>query len=284
MSLANELEFTKLEALGNDFVLIDGRTNGFEPQPDAIIRLGDRRRGIGFDQLLVLQPGRQAGSHCEVVVFNNDGSSAEQCGNGMRAVALWLSLRSEIGRHARLDTAGGAVDVVVDSPGHITATLAIPDFSPLACGLSGQADFPRELALGERTINVFGASLGNPHLVLICPEPATPEALQRLGPPLSIHPELADGANIGLACIENPHRINLRVFERGAGATAACGSGACAAAAVLIHAGKLRSPVEVVQPGGVLVIDWNTEGEPVSMTGPAHQVFRGSIPWPKLAN
>lgn len=276
-----QLDFTKLEALGNDFVLIDAREQPFEADAAAIARLGDRRLGIGFDQLLVLHPSRHQDSFCEVVIFNTDGSAAEQCGNGMRAIALWLNLRNEIDRHARIDTAAGTVDLSVDNPERITATLAVPDFSPAACGLPGQSDFPLELALNAETVTVSGASLGNPHLVIVHPVPADNDALLRLARPLSRHPDLSKGANIGIAHIENEHRINLRVYERGAGATRACGSGACAAAAVLIRAGQVQSPVEVIQPGGTLVINWHAEGEPVSMTGPAHQVFGGTIPWPK---
>jgi diaminopimelate epimerase len=279
MRKRTRIPFTKLEALGNDFVLIDGRDATFNPSADQVVTMADRRRGIGFDQLLALRPPSGADAICRVDVYNSDGSMAEQCGNGMRAVALWLHRRGEFDRRAVVETAAGPVSLIWESAHEITAVLPPPEFTPAACGLTGHDHFPAELRVGDGTCRVHGASMGNPHLVLEVEQSPDPGELQRTGSALSQHPDLVNGANIGFARMETEHRVNLQVYERGAGPTLACGSGACAAATVLIRAGRLRSPVEVVQQGGTLVIDWEAEGAPVAMTGPASKVFEGVIPW-----
>lgn len=281
MRKRGRMPFTKLEALGNDFVLVDGRDATFDPEPDEIVALADRHRGIGFDQLLALRAPGEADSLCRVDVYNSDGSTAEQCGNGMRAVALWLHRRGEFDRVTQVETAAGHVTLKWHDADAITATLPPPDFTPAACGLTHHDQFPVDLRTDDETFNAHGAALGNPHLVLTCRQPPGDEELHRIGTILSRHPDLANGANIGFAFVEDRHRIKLRVYERGAGPTHACGSGACAAATVLIRTGRVQSPVEVVQPGGTLVIDWSGEGEPVAMTGPARKVFEGVIPWAK---
>lgn len=279
MRKRGRLAFTKLEALGNDFMLVDGRDATFNPDATEIIALADRHRGIGFDQLLALRaPG---GNHalCRVDVYNRDGSVAEQCGNGMRAVALWLHRRGEFDRTTTIETVAGPVTLAWQSADSITATLPPPDFSTAACGLANHDRFPVELLIDDKSYRVLGATLGNPHLVLTCQQPPEPEQVLRIGPALGRHPDLKNGANIGFAYVEDQQRIRLQVYERGAGPTQACGSGACAAATALIRSGQVRGPVEVIQPGGVLVIDWEHEGAPVAMTGPARKVFEGVIPW-----
>lgn len=279
MRKRNRIPFTKLEALGNDFVLIDSRTSSFSPAQEDIAALADRHRGIGFDQMLILRAPQQSSALCRVDIYNSDGSRAEQCGNGMRAVALWLHRSGEFDRTAMVETLAGDIHLNWNGRQHITATLPSPRFRPADCGLSDHAEFPVELKAGEQSFRVHGAALGNPHLVVLVDQPPSAELVESVGSLLSRHDQLANGANIGLACIDNEHRIDLRVFERGAGPTLACGSGACAAATILVRAGRVRSPVEVVQPGGSLVIDWTSEGQPVAMTGPANMVFEGVIPW-----
>jgi diaminopimelate epimerase len=281
MRKRGRIAFTKLEALGNDFVLVDGRDTTFNPEPHEIVALADRHRGIGFDQLLALRAPGEADALCRVDVYNRDGSMAEQCGNGMRAVALWLHRRGEFDRTTQVETLAGPVTLQWQDANTITATLPPPDFSPAACGLKGREQFPIELLADGESFSVLGVALGNPHLVLTRQQPPGDEDVQRIGASLSRHPELGNGANIGLALVETPHRIRLRVYERGVGPTLACGSGACAAATALVRTGQTQSPVEVVQPGGTLVINWGGEGKPVAMTGPASKVFEGVIPWAK---
>lgn len=279
-----ELSFTKLEALGNDFMLVDGRDQDFRPDADLVRLLGDRRRGVGFDQLLTVERPQEGASACRVGIQNADGTRAEQCGNGMRAVALWLQRRGEIDGMAIIETDAGPVDVTIERSGEITAGLTVPDFSPAACGVAECERFPVELDADEETCSLLGVSLGNPHLILVMDEPPSHDDTLRLGRLLGTHERLAAGANIGLAHIADRRKIDLRVHERGAGATLACGSGACAAAVVLIERGKVDSPVEVLQPGGRLVINWAGQGSPVRMTGPARQVFQGIVEWPQTKN
>jgi len=281
MRKRGHIAFTKLEALGNDFVLVDGRNTTFNPQSSEIVALADRHRGIGFDQLLALRAPNDAGALCRVDVYNSDGSMAEQCGNGMRAVALWLHRRGEFDRSTRVETTAGPVALDWKGAGEITATLPPPDFTPAACGLAGHDRFPVDLSVNGEVIPVLGAALGNPHIVVVVQHPPGDDEVGRIGSSLSHHPDLENGANVGFVVIEGPSRLQLRVYERGAGPTQACGSGACAAATALLRAGRVDGPVEVMQPGGKLVIDWSGEGQPVTMTGPASKVFEGVIAWTK---
>lgn len=273
------LAFDKLEALGNDFMLIDARERSVR-LPDKIVRQwADRHRGVGFDQLLVLCPSDDA-HYCRVEIRNGDGSEAEQCGNGMRAVALWLSRNDRLAGKVRLATAAGTVEAHYQSDNEISATLGVPDFSPAAVGLSGGEGFPRQFAVDGEEISVYGASMGNPHLLVVESRPPDAERLEHIGRALGRHPSLSNGANVGLAVIESPRRIQLRVYERGAGPTRACGSGACAAAAILLKLERVENPVEVVQPGGTLVVNWPGPGQAVVTVGPARHVFEGVIPCP----
>ncbi|QOC23647.1 diaminopimelate epimerase [Wenzhouxiangella sp. AB-CW3] len=279
MSRRSRIAFTKLEALGNDFVLIDARSTSIRMEPSRIEAMSDRRRGIGFDQLLLLRPPADPECMCHVEIYNSDGSSAEQCGNGMRAVALWLHRLGEFDSSARIETLAGPVTLTWQGADRITATLPPPDFSPRSCGLDDDGEFPVTLQLDNQRFEVLGAAMGNPHLVMPCREMPDASEVEQLGSRLGSHPALARGANVGFALVSDPHRLHLQVHERGAGLTPACGSGACAAATALIRTGALTSPVEVVQPGGTLVIDWSAEGDPVAMTGPASKVFEGVIAW-----
>jgi diaminopimelate epimerase len=267
-----------MEALGNDFMLVDARQHPFEPAPALVREWADRHRGVGFDQLLILRPTDQAGHHCGVEIRNGDGSTAEQCGNGMRAVALWLSQEDGLEGRIRLATTAGTVEARCRQSGEISATLGVPSFSPASIGLSGCEAFPCSFRVGDEALTVHGASMGNPHLLVIEPDPPDSERLLEIGETLGHHPDLARGANVGLAWIESRHRIRLRVYERGVGPTRACGSGASAAAAILLDLGRVDNPVEVVQPGGTLVVNWPGEGQAVATAGPARRVFEGVLP------
>lgn len=276
MKLAGSLGFAKLEALANDFVLIDARRRPFEADPLVVRRLADRRRGIGFDQLLILRPATDAGFLCAVQIHNSDGSRAEQCGNGMRAIALWLHRAGAFAESARLLSDGGPVEIQYQTDRQITVSLQAPDFDPKAWG--GQFDLEQwRESITERECLVGGVSMGNPHLVLEWPEAPTHEALAEVARHFHADQRLSFGANIGLAHVHGRHRIELAVHERGAGPTQACGSGACAAAVTLIQRGRVASPVSVSQPGGELVIHWDGIGHRVRMTGPARHVFDGNI-------
>jgi len=277
-----QLPFSKLEALGNDFMLVDARQRSFDPDGQVIRQWADRRRGVGFDQLLVVRPSETGAQHCRVDIFNGDGSPAEQCGNGMRAVALWLAREESLAGRARLETPAGTVETYYQSPDRISATLAVPGFEPARVGLSGLESFPWRVALDGEILAAHGASLGNPHLLIIEATAPQPERVESIGRALSRHPALERGANVGLALIEGRRQVRLRVYERGAGPTLACGSGAAAAAAILIRLGRVDSPVSVSQPGGTLVVNWSDAGQPVSISGPARHVFEGVIAWPTV--
>lgn len=277
------ISFSKLEALGNDFVLIDARRLALEVDPGTVRRWADRRLGIGFDQLLVL---RDAGgdAYCAVDIHNADGSRAEQCGNGMRAVALWLHRFDHASGALQLETAAGPVEAHFRGDDDISATLGVPEFQPAAVGLEWVESFPWQTDVDGESLTILGASLGNPHLLVVEDQTPTPDRLERIGPPLGTHPALSHGANVGLAAVESRHRVQLRVHERGAGPTRACGSGATAAAAILIEQGRVDCPVEVVQPGGMLVVNWEGQGQTLRTSGPAHHVFEGVIQWPTHPN
>lgn len=274
---SDALSFHKLEALGNDFMLVDARERAFAPSGERIRQWSDRHLGVGFDQMLILRSSDDAQHLCRVEIRNGDGSEAEQCGNGMRAVALWLARLDPTRTAFRLETAAGTVEACYRSDDDISATLGVPVFTPEAVGLSGVDEFPCPFTVDGEKLHVLGASMGNPHLLIVEHDPPAPERVLRLGRALGRDASLDNGANVGLAAIETRHRIHLRVFERGAGPTRACGSGASAAAAILLDRGLVDNPVEVVQPGGTLVVNWQGSGQPVITAGPARHVFEGVI-------
>jgi diaminopimelate epimerase len=266
--------FTKLEALGNDFVLVDAREQGFDPGKGLIRGMGDRHCGIGFDQLLILDPPQDQTTLCQVRIFNCDGSPAEQCGNGMRAIALWLHEAGAFATSAQIQTAGGEVEISAAGDGVYAASLSPPDFSPQAWG-GPMNSTPWTALVDGREITLYGVSIGNPHLVVPLPAKPGRADVLRLGTLFSGHEDLAGGANINLACVRDRQHIDLAVFERGVGPTLACGSGACATAAVMIRLGLVDSLVTVAQPGGELVIHWPDPNQPISMAGPARRVYEG---------
>jgi len=268
------VQFSKFEALGNDFVLIDARQNAFDPLPHQVERLGDRHRGIGFDQLLILRSSDQA--TVSIDIHNHDGSLAEQCGNGMRAVALYLHLQEEIAETAVFATRAGTVQINFQTAERISATLPPPDFKPPPASPLADGDRWTEHRDGiEFELNYV--SLGNPHLVIGLNAPASSDLLMQLGQDFSQHPALPQGANISLAHVASPDRIDLAVFERGAGPTLACGSGACATAVSMIRQQRADRTVRVDQSGGSLMINWQQDGDGITMTGAARRVFTGEF-------
>lgn len=272
-----QLEFFKLEALGNDFILLDGRRRTIELDAQSARTLADRRLGAGCDQILLLEPASDPAHLARVSVWNADGSPAEQCGNGMRAIAWWAHSAGEMEEAGVLETGGGPVTVSVTGPERVRAEFAVPDFDPASWGHTGGGWSADDCG---PALAVHGLALGNPHLVLEWPHPPSADDLARFGPALVKHPRLRAGANVSLAHVAGRDRVALRVMERGAGPTPACGSGACAAACALIRAGRVENTVRVEQPGGELVIHWPGDGSPVSMTGPARRIFDGNMPWP----
>jgi diaminopimelate epimerase len=266
--------FTKMHGLGNDFVLIQG-DNLSALSPERIRLLADRHRGIGFDQLLWLESAKRPDDDIHYRIFNTDGSEAEQCGNGARCIAR---LVAKPGQQAlRLGHGTGSVQARMESDGTVSVEMAVPEFRPaLVPFKSPQQALRYDLSVGEDIVEVGVVSMGNPHAVLrVADVESAP--VQRLGPLLEKHESFSNRANIAFMQVLAPNRIHLRVFERGVGETAACGTGACAAVVVGRSWGLLERQVTVDLPGGTLQIHWQGPGHPVWMTGEAVTVFEGTI-------
>ena len=271
------LRFTKMHGAGNDFVVLDLRDGAPPPDAGLAARLADRHRGVGCDQILTIEPPRAAGSVASYRIWNSDGSTSQQCGNGARCVGAWLVR----------DGAAQGDEFLIDSPlrthvvrrldaGHYAVAMGRPEFEPARIPLIG---FPRareEYVVPLQGENVrFGAvSMGNPHAVLeVGLIDAAP--VERIGPLLQQHASFPESVNVGFAQVLGPGHVRLRVFERGAGETLACGSGACAAAAVLMRRGRIDRDVAVELPGGTLRVTWPDDDAGLAMSGPAAFVFEG---------
>lgn len=264
--------FTKMHALGNDFVVVRG--GSLLPSPARVRALADRHTGIGFDQLLWLEAPRHGGD-VYYRILNSDGSEAEQCGNGARCIAALLAGGRP--RQLVLEHAGGRAQAIVAADGSVTVEMGVPQFAPAAVPFLADREEPSYLvALNGETVELRVVSLGNPHAVLRV-EDADRAPVATLGPRLEAHARFPNRANIGFMQVLAPERIRLRVFERGTGETRACGSGACAAVVVGRRAGWLAGRVRVGLPGGELLVRWDGPGTPAWLTGEAVTVFEGSV-------
>jgi diaminopimelate epimerase len=260
--------FVKMHGLGNDFVVLDARENALPPVTAAIAQtLADRRTGIGCDQLILLQPSSDA--DFAMRVFNADGGEVEACGNATRAVALLH------GREATIATAAGVLEARLGEHG-ISVELGAPKFEWDAIPLADPMD-TLDMPVGwdglERPVAV---NVGNPHVVFFVPD-TDAVALDQLGPTIERDPLFPQRVNVDVATVEARDRIRLRVWERGAGLTRACGTGACATAVAAMRRGLVDHSVIVVLPGGELTITW--DGGPITMTGAAAESFRGEFEW-----
>ena len=270
------LPFTKMHGLGNDFVMLDCRQAPMPLTHAQIRALGDRRTGVGFDQLISIEPGRDDCAYA-YGIWNRDGSRAGQCGNGVRCVAAWLHRAGAlaVARTVRLASPSAAVTVELLSAAQVRVDMGVPDFLPAHIPLRA-ADTADAYAIdvdGE-TLAIGAVSMGNPHAVLPVADVDEPR-LQVLGPALSSHPHFPHGSNAGFVQVLARDHLRLRVHERGAGWTLACGTGACAAMAVLRRRGLIDAKVRVDLPGGTLRIDWPGADAALWMTGPAAFVFDG---------
>jgi len=271
------LHFSKMHGLGNDFVVVDCRTQPFALDAAQVTRVGDRRFGVGFDQLLTIEPAHDSTCAFRYGIYNADGSAALQCGNGVRCVAAWLRRAGALAAGAtRLQSPSGPVGVELLADGHVRVDMGVPRFAPEQIALRMPASDPYWLQINDIDIEFGAVSMGNPHAVIeIADIAAAP--LATLGQALSADAAFAQGCNVGFAQILDRSQLRLRVWERGAGATLACGSGACAAVAVLRRRGKLDADVAVQLPGGTLDIHWDGADAPVWMSGPAEFVFEGEM-------
>lgn len=272
------IDFTKMHGLGNDFIVFDAPADG-PPSPHALRRLADRRTGIGFDQALMIEPPRRAGSSLYYRIYNADGAEVEQCGNGARCVAaLWQRRdRAPAGGVLVMDSLGGEVRARLDARGLVSVDMGTPNFDPRALPFDAPGDAPfHELeAAGER-VRIGAVSIGNPHAVLaVSSIDAAP--VERLGPVIERHERFPRRVNVGFMEIVDRTEIRLRVHERGVGETLACGTGACAAVAVGRRRGQLDSEVRVRVRGGELRVNWPGPGHSIWLTGPAEVAFEGRV-------
>ena len=279
--MARRLRFTKMQGLGNDFVVLDGVRERIELQPAEIRRLADRHFGVGCDQVLLVESPTRPDVDFRYRIFNADGGEVEQCGNGARCFVHFVRARGLTDKRAiRVETAGGVIEPVLTGDGEVTVDMGEPRFGAADVpSLGGPGAIVEPLEVGGATVAISVLSLGNPHAVQVVDDlEAAPVATQ--GPLIEAHPRFPRRVNAGYMQVVDRANIRLRVWERGAGETLSCGSGACAAVVAGIRRGLLDSPVRVATRGGTLTIAWGGGAAPVMMTGPAETVFEGewSVP------
>ncbi len=273
-----KLRFSKMQGLGNDFVVLDGVRQQVSLGPEQLRLMADRHFGIGFDQLLLVEPASQPGVDFRYRIFNADGSEVEQCGNGARCFARFvldqgLTSKAEI----RVETKKGIIAPRLEADGQVTVDMGAPRFAPAEIPFVSDSDaVVQPLVLDGETVEISVVSMGNPHAVQVVADVDTaPVAVH--GPLTESHARFPERVNAGFMQVVDRHNVRLRVFERGSGETLACGTGACAAVVAGIRRELLDSPVRVSTRGGELTIAWAGPGQPVLMTGPAVTVFTGEI-------
>jgi diaminopimelate epimerase len=272
------LAFTKMHGLGNDFVLIDARHRPVALSRAQVQFIADRRRGVGCDQVLLIEPARAPDADFRYRIYNADGGEVEQCGNGARCVAHYLHAHGLLqSAQAKLETVGGLITVRVEADGRVTVDMGVPRRAPAQIPFIAERQAPSyRLQLDDVEVELSAVSMGNPHAVLRVDDvDAAPVA--QLGARLETHPRFPQRVNVGFMQIVDRQTVRLRVFERGVGETLACGTGACAAVVVGRERGWLDERVTVGLPGGQLVISWRGLPAPVLMTGEAIRVFEGSL-------
>ena len=277
-----QLRFSKMHGIGNDFVVLDCRQRAFPLDAAQIRALADRHTGVGFDQLLSIEPARDPACAFYYGIWNADGSPSGQCGNGVRCVAAWLHRAGALalGEDVTIESPSGPVTVRLLGANEVIVDMGEPVFEPVRIPFAADVAADRyAIVVADERLDIGAVSMGNPHAVVAVDDLADP-ALQRLGPLLTNHPRFAQGANAGFVQRLDRGQLRLRVHERGAGWTRACGTGACAAMAVLHQRGDVDDSVAVELPGGTLRIDWAGPGRTLWMTGPAAFAFEGEWPVP----
>lgn len=273
-----QVQFSKMHGLGNDFVVIDNVTQNVFFSPEKIQQLADRNFGIGFDQLLVVEPPYDPEQDFHYRIFNADGSEVSQCGNGARCFARFVKLKGLINRNKILvSTKSGKMVLYLEKDGQVTVNMGKPNFTPAEIPMkANKQENTYLLRTDSQTVFAGAVSMGNPHCVLEVDDVNTAN-VEELGPILTKHERFPEGVNVGFMQIVDRGHVKLRVHERGTGETLACGSGACAAAAVGQIQGKLDKDVRVDLPGGRLRIRWSGPDSVLKMTGPAEHVYDGLI-------
>jgi diaminopimelate epimerase len=292
------LRFTKMEGLGNDFVVVDATQSPFDLAPEEIRRLADRRFGVGCDQVLVVerpktalsnpskldrldqQNGRDVYSTLPVDfryrIFNADGGEVEQCGNGARCFVVFVREKGLTDkREIRVETASGIIVPRLEDDGEVTVDMGVPRFDPAQIPfIDGQRAIVEPLDVDGTRVEISALSMGNPHAVQLVDDVERAPVVSQ-GSLIERHPRFPQRVNAGYMQVVDRDTIRLRVYERGAGETLACGTGACAAVVAARRRGLVNERVRVITHGGTLDIAWRREGEPVMMKGPARTVFEG---------
>jgi diaminopimelate epimerase len=274
------IEFLKMQGLGNDFLVFDAAAIAANTHLDSeLLRaLADRHSGVGFDQALMLESPRDAQSRVFYRIFNSDGTEVEQCGNGARCIAALLYSRApELGRELLMGSPGGIVRARVGVDDTVSVDMGAPNFEPRSLPMQAAAEAPTySLQVDGENIEIGALSLGNPHAVLRVPDVKS-AAVERLGPAIERHPRFPQRTNVGFMQLVDRGHVLLRVYERGAGETLACGTGACAAVAFGVRQGLLDREVRVELPGGTATVTWAAADQHLWLSGPATTVFTGSI-------
>ena len=275
------IRFTKMHGAGNDFVVLDAINQDFVPTPAQARFLADRHFGVGCDQLLVVERPTTPGVDFRYRIFNADGGEVEQCGNGARCFVRFVHEQGLTDkREIRVETKCGLIVPKLEADGQVTVDMGAPRFAPAEIPFdSGSEAIVQPLEVDGRSIDISVVSMGNPHAVQVVADvDAAPVATS--GPLIEAHPRFPRRVNAGFMQVVDRHAIRLRVYERGAGETLACGTGACAAVVAGIRRGLLDSPVRVTTRGGDLSIAWAGGDAAVLMTGPATTVFSAEIELP----
>ncbi|MBY7851430.1 diaminopimelate epimerase [Vibrio fluvialis] len=270
--------FSKMHGLGNDFMVVDCITQNVFFSPELIRRMADRHTGVGFDQLLVVEAPYDPETDFHYRIFNADGSEVEQCGNGARCFARFVRMKGLTNKYSiSVSTKKGKMVLNVEDDDQITVNMGVPEFEPSKIPFRAkQAEKTYIMRVEEQTLFCGAVSMSNPHVVTVVDDVKTAN-VETLGPLLESHERFPERVNAGFMQVLNRSEVNLRVYERGAGETQACGSGACAAVAIGIVQDLLDETVTVHLPGGDLEISWKGPGKPLYMTGPATHVFDGQL-------
>ncbi len=273
-----KLRFSKMHGLGNDFVVIDAIRQRVDLTPDQVRFLADRHFGVGCDQLLVVERAQQPGVDFRYRIFNADGGEVEQCGNGARCFVRFVREQGLTDkREIRVETKSGVITLTAADDINVTVNMGVPVFEPARIPFQSDSDsFVQPLDVAGSAVPITAVSMGNPHAVQVVTDVDRAPVAQQ-GPLIESHPRFPARVNAGFMQVVDAHHIRLRVYERGAGETLACGTGACAAVVAGIVRNLLESPVRVSTRGGELNIAWAGEGQPVLMTGPAVTVFEADI-------
>jgi diaminopimelate epimerase len=278
------LSFTKMHGLGNDFVVIDAINQSVDLTPGQIRFIADRHRGVGCDQLLLVETPESDKVDFNYRIFNRDGGEVGQCGNGARCFAKFVANKGLTDKdHLAVATTAGTIYLVIEADGQVTVDMGSPQFNPADIPFEAEAGMQRfPLNVGNQLLEIGAVSMGNPHAVIdvaaIDVANVDDAPVAKLGAMLESHPRFPERVNVGFMQIVSRKQIRLRVYERGAGETQACGTGACAAVAVARTWRMVDDEVSVELPGGRLMIRWQGGNSPVLMTGPAETVFEGVIP------